>query len=126
MIIKKSPADIEKMAAAGAIHADTMKHVAGLIRDITVPRSAVVSATVEADGLRAVSGLRAPGLALPGRRKVGTWRGVGSSPRRTAVSATRGEPAVRIVLEDHRWDELIVGTSEAAGIASALSQPVAG
>lgn len=33
MIIKKSPADIEKMAAAGAIHADTMKHIAGLIRE---------------------------------------------------------------------------------------------
>ena len=33
MIIKKSPAEIEKMAAAGAIHARTMKLVAGKIRE---------------------------------------------------------------------------------------------
>jgi methionyl aminopeptidase len=32
MIIKKSPAEIEKMAAAGAIHARTMRLVAGKIR----------------------------------------------------------------------------------------------
>jgi methionyl aminopeptidase len=33
VIIKKSPAEIEKMAAAGAIHAATMKLVAGEIRE---------------------------------------------------------------------------------------------
>ena len=33
MIIKKSPAEIEKMAAAGAIHARTMKLIAGKIRE---------------------------------------------------------------------------------------------
>jgi methionyl aminopeptidase len=33
VIIKKSPAEIEKMAAAGAIHAQTMKLVAGKIRE---------------------------------------------------------------------------------------------
>ncbi len=33
MIIKKSPADIEKMAAAGAIHVQTMKLLAGLVRE---------------------------------------------------------------------------------------------
>jgi methionyl aminopeptidase len=33
VIIKKSPAEIEKMAAAGAIHARTMKLVAGKIRE---------------------------------------------------------------------------------------------
>lgn len=104
----------------------TAEHVAGLIRDITVPRTAVVSVAVEDDGLRAVSGLRAPGLGLPGRRKVGTWRGVGGGPRRTAVSVKGGEPAVRIVLQGQRWDELLVGTSDAAGVAAALGQPVAG
>jgi methionyl aminopeptidase len=33
VIIKKSPAEIEKMAAAGAIHARTMKLIAGKIRE---------------------------------------------------------------------------------------------
>ncbi|CAB4880143.1 unannotated protein [freshwater metagenome] len=33
MIIKKTPAEIEKMAAAGAIHARTMQLLAGLVRE---------------------------------------------------------------------------------------------
>jgi methionyl aminopeptidase len=33
VIIKKSPAEIDKMAAAGAIHAETMKLIAGEIRE---------------------------------------------------------------------------------------------
>ncbi len=33
MIIKKSPAEIEKMAVAGAIHAETMKLLAGMVRE---------------------------------------------------------------------------------------------
>ena len=42
MIIKKSPAEIEKMAAAGAIHARTMKLVAGKIREgVTTPEEVV-------------------------------------------------------------------------------------
>lgn len=119
-------ATIELTPTTLTVRFSAAERVAGLIRDITVPRAAIVSATAEHDGLRAVSGLRAPGLALPGRRKVGTWRGLGDAPRRTAVSATGGEPAVRIVLEGQRWDQLIIGTPEAAGVAAELGQPVAG
>ena len=90
--------------------------VAGLLRDIEVPRTAVVEATVEPDGVAAVRGLRAPGLGLP-RRKVGTWRQRG---RRTAVSVTAGRPAVRVRLEGTRYDELLVGDSDAAATVAAL------
>ena len=90
--------------------------VAGLLRDIEVPRTAVVEATVEPDGVAAVRGLRAPGLGLP-RRKVGTWRQRG---RRTAVSVTAGRPAVRVRLEGTRYDELLVGDDAAAATVAAL------
>jgi hypothetical protein len=102
----------------------TAEHVGGLIRDITVPRSAVSSVAVEPDGIHAVGGLRAPGLALPGRRKVGTWRGFGNQPRRTAVSVTRGEPAVRITLVGQKFDQLLIGTTEATSVADAVGARV--
>jgi hypothetical protein len=104
----------------------TAEHVGGLIRDITVPRSAISAVVAEPDGIRAVSGLRAPGLALPGRRKVGTWRGLGEHPRRTAVSVTHGEPAVRITLVGQKFDQLLIGTKDAASVADTLGARVSG
>lgn len=96
------------------------ERIGGLLRDISVPRTAVRAASVEPDGIRAVTGLRAPGLALPGVRKIGTWRGFGDRSRRTAVSVAAGEPAVRITLEGARWDQLLIGSPEAAEVAAQL------
>lgn len=92
----------------------TYEKVAGLLRDISVPRASVVSATVEPDGIRAAKGLRAPGLGVPGRRKIGTWRrraDVGTV--RTAVCVRAGQPAVRIELRGTSWDQLLVGHDDA-------------
>jgi hypothetical protein len=44
--------------------------------DVSVPRTAVVSAQVVPDGMDEVHGLRVPGTGLPGVIMVGTWRGV--------------------------------------------------
>ncbi|MEV4709313.1 hypothetical protein [Actinoplanes sp. NPDC049316] len=52
----------------------TAEKVAGLRGDVTVPLTAITSVEVVPDALTAARGLRAPGLALPGRRKIGTWR----------------------------------------------------
>jgi hypothetical protein len=60
--------------------------IAGLLRDQDIPLSAVRAAEVVPDGLAAARGLRAPGLALPGRRKVGTWR----SPTGKTLVAVNG------------------------------------
>jgi hypothetical protein len=91
--------------------------VAGLLRDVEVPRSAVRSAEVVADPVHEIRGLRAPGLALPGIRKIGTWR---RSGERALVSVRRGQPAVRIRLEGQRYDTLIVGTDDTATVAATL------
>ena len=96
----------------------TAEKILGLVRDHDFPRTAVQSARVEQDGLRATQGVRAPGLGLPGRRKVGTWRGKG----RTLVSVRRNEPAVVVELRDQHVDRLVVGVDgDAAALAASLS-----
>ena len=94
---------------------------AGLLRNITVPLATVRAVTVEPDGLNAARGIRAPGLAVPSRRKVGTWRRRG---QRTAVSVRKGEPALRVQLNKGKYSELLIGTPNAEGLAHQLASRV--
>ncbi|MFP3712586.1 hypothetical protein [Puerhibacterium sp. TATVAM-FAB25] len=93
--------------------------VAGLIRDQHVPLSAVRSVEVVPDGLAAARGLRAPGLALPGSRKIGTWR---SRSGKTLVSVRSGRPALRVRLDGQRYAELLVDVDRPAEVAAALAR----
>jgi hypothetical protein len=93
------------------------ERVLGLLRDLEVPLDAVRSAEAVPDGLAATRGLRAPGLGLPGRRKIGTWRRRGS---RTFVSVRRG-PAVRLGLTGQRFDTVLVSADDAPAVVAALT-----
>jgi hypothetical protein len=97
--------------------------LAGLVRDIDVPLGSVRAVELAPDGLAAASGLRAPGLGLPGRRKIGTWRRPGA---KTLVSVRRGQPAVQIELQGARFDRLVIGADEAARLVERLRSAVAG
>ena len=90
--------------------------IAGLHGDIRVPVSAVRDVRVAPDALAAARGLRAPGLALPGRVKIGTWRGGG----RRFIVARRGIPAVHVFLEGAHYDELVVSLPGAERVAAGL------
>jgi len=96
--------------------------IAGLVRDVDVPLSAVTGAEAVADPLTATRGLRAglrsPGMALPGRRSIGTWRRPGE---KTLLCVRHGQPAVRIHLTGQRYDTLLIGTDDAAALAAELS-----
>jgi hypothetical protein len=92
--------------------------LAGLLRDLTVPLSAVAAVEVVPDALAAVRGLRAPGLGLPGRR-IGTWRRRGE---RSLVSVRRGQPGLRLELTGQRFDTVLVGLPEPAPVAAELSR----
>lgn len=93
------------------------EHISGLLRDLELPRSAVTRVSLEDDPLPAARGLRAPGLALPGMCKVGTWRG---RRRRAIVSVRRGMPAVRIVFEGAKVDETLLSLTDAAAVVAQL------
>ncbi len=93
--------------------------LAGLSRGIRVPLASVRDVRVEPDSLAAVRGLRAPGLSIPGRTKIGTWRRRGS---RGFVVARRGVPAVRVALSGPGPDELLVSTPSAEAVARRLRE----
>ncbi len=92
----------------------TGEKVAALHGDLTAPLSAVRHVEVVPDALAATKGLRAPGLALPGSRKIGTWRSKG---HKMFVVARRGEPAVRVELEGQPYATLLVSSPDAPQVA---------
>ena len=94
--------------------------IGGLLRDLDVPLDSVREVDVVPNGMRAARGIRAPGLGLPGMRKIGTWRRRGE---RMMVSVRHGQPAVRVRLDGQRFDTLLIGADDAAAVAAAI--PVA-
>lgn len=94
----------------------------GMLRDRTFPTSAVTAVEVVDDGLGAVRGIRAPGLGLPRRRKVGTWRRRG---RRALVSVRAGQPAVRLTLQGEKFDEVVLSHPDARSWGETLRHQAA-
>lgn len=94
---------------------------AGLLGDVDVPVAAIRQVEVVENAFDAVRGLRAPGLAIPGLTRVGTWRGRG---RRTYVVARAGQEALVVDLEGQRYDRLVVSTADAASLRDRLQAAV--
>jgi hypothetical protein len=105
-----------------SVRPTSREKVAGLLRDLAVPWESVTSVTVEDDSVKAVRGLRAPGLALPRRVKIGTWRGRGG---RAMVVVRAGVPALRVALQGERYDELLISHPDAYDLAPELSRRAA-
>ena len=110
-------ASVSIAADSLAVTLTVREKIAAAHGDVSVPLSAVRNVRVEPDALAAVSGLRAPGLAVPGRTKIGVWRARG---RRRFVVARRGVPAVCVTLDGARHDELIISTEHAEQIAEQI------
>jgi hypothetical protein len=98
-----------------------LEKIAGLHGDVAVPLSAVTAVEVVSEPLKAVTGVRAPGLAVPGRIKIGTWRAPG---RRTFAVARAGSPAVCIDLAGAGYGRLVVSTPDAHDVAARLQGAV--
>ncbi|MFP5321966.1 MAG: hypothetical protein ACLGIC_08980 [Acidimicrobiia bacterium] len=86
--------------------------------DYRFDRRSVESVEVFDEGLDATSGVRAPGLGIPGRRRVGTWR---SRQGTQLVSVRRGQPAVRIDLAGERYRAVVIGVDDPAAVQAALA-----
>ncbi len=91
--------------------------ILGLLRDFTAPRESISKVTVHDDPLGAIRGVRAPGLSIPGRRKVGIWRG---RRYRDAVVVTADMPAIRLCFAGQPYDALIISSPQAARWVSTL------
>jgi hypothetical protein len=100
------------------IELSVWEKVFGLMGNRTIPRSAVTDVALENDPLGATRGLRAPGLGVPGRVKIGTWRGKG---RKMFVSIRRSTPAVRIEATGLDRDAFLVSVPDAEEVIDALS-----
>lgn len=95
------------------------ERIAGLLHDLDIPVRTVLSATVADDGLAAAKGLRAPGLGVPGRRKVGVWRTRGN---RSLVAVDAHRPALVLELGGHYFHKVVVSDDHARLHADELSR----
>ena len=86
--------------------------------DLRVPAAAITAVDVVPDGLRAVRGLRSPGLGIPGRRKCGIFRRRGD---KALVSVRAGQPAVRVSLQGTGYDSVLIGLDDAEHVAATLT-----
>lgn len=84
--------------------------LAGLLGDLRVPHTQIRSVERLDDPVSAPRGIRAPGLALPGVIRVGTWRS--REHGRQYVVARRGVPGVRLHLDGHRYREVILSVAD--------------
>jgi hypothetical protein len=101
------------------IRLSLLEKIGALHGDLHLPRDAIQAVTVIDDGLSAVRGMRAPGIAIPGRLKIGTWRTHG---RRCFVLLRRGQPTLRLKLNGQRIEALLISTPNAADLAAELAR----
>jgi hypothetical protein len=85
--------------------------------DLSVPWNQVRSIETVADPYRLVHGLRAPGLAVPWRTRIGTWRAKG---RKIFAVTTRHTPGIRLELQGHDFAQVLLSLPAPDGLAEQL------
>jgi len=86
--------------------------------EMSVPRTAVVSARVVPDGMDEVHGLRMPGTGLPGVIMVGTWR----DKEKVTFAVCHGRrPAVVLELAGQHYDRIVVTVENPDEVVASLT-----
>src|SRR5580765_2280452 len=87
--------------------------------DLSVPWTQVDTVEAVAEPFLLVHGLRAPGLAVPWRTRIGTWRSHG---RKTFAVTRKGAPGLRIVLHGNTYDEILVSVADSATVLALIGK----
>ncbi len=104
------------------VRLDRNEKIWGFLSDLRVPLSAIAAVEVVPDGRRATHGIRAPGLG-GSQRLIGTWRAKGD---RQYVCVRRGQPAVKVTLDAHRFRTVLVGADDAEVVADTIRAALSG
>ena len=91
--------------------------IGGLHGDLKAPLMKVRDVEAVAEPYRVVRGIRAPGLGVPGRTKIGTWRSKGG---KTFAVAHHGQPGMRIRLQDNTFDQVVLSVPDGPGLVAAI------
>ena len=86
--------------------------------DLRIPWADIDSVEEVADPFRLVHGLRAPGLAVPWRTKIGTWRSAG---RKIFAVTSAGVPGIRITLRDNEFGEIMLSSTVTGAQATSIN-----
>jgi hypothetical protein len=101
----------------------TTEKVGALHGDLSIPRSAIIGAAVVDDSMGAVSGIRAPGYAMPGHAKVGTWR---HHDGKDFIAVYAGRPAVELRLTGQPYERILVSVDDPAAVVAQLGSAARG
>lgn len=88
----------------------------------SLPLSSVRGATEDPNYIRAGIGLRSPGTGFPGLIAKGTFRKIGE---KTLSLWRKNQEIVVVVLENAKWDRLVLGCEDAKTLASQINNAIA-
>jgi hypothetical protein len=91
--------------------------------DLRIPLADIVRVDEVAEPFRLVRGLRAPGLAVPWRTRIGTWRSAGQK----IFAVTHAHvPGIRIMLRGNEFTEILLSSEDAGAVAPFTATCTAG
>jgi|LakMenEpi03Aug12_release.lakeMendotaPanAssembly.Ray.scaffolds.fasta_scaffold495869_2 hypothetical protein len=99
-----------------------LETIQALQGSFSLPLSSVRGATEDPNYIRAGIGFRSPGTGLPGFIAKGTFRRIGE---KTLSLWRKNQEIVVVVLENAKWDRLVIGCDDAKKLAGQINNAIA-
>jgi hypothetical protein len=99
-----------------------LETIQALQGSFSLPLSSVRGATEDPNYIRAGIGIRSPGTGFPGFIAKGTFRKIGE---KTLALWRKDQEIVVVVLENAKWDRLVIGCEDAKELASQINNAIA-
>jgi hypothetical protein len=103
------------------VHLSPLQRWATLRKGVKVPLSRIRGATPDPGAIPHQLGIRAPGTGMPGFIAAGTFYKSGD---KQFVYWRRGESAVLVELDGHKFDRLILGSKDPKGLADQINAAI--